>query len=424
MTAFAEAGTPALAQDELGVTITYVTREAGTELPPLSLLEPRELADEGLAGASLGIADNRTTGGFLGHDYTLNELIVPEGGDVAAAVQELLAAGERLFVADLLAEDLLAIADLPGAEDALILNARAQDDVLRTDACRPNVFHTMPSRAMKTDALAQFLVWKRWDRWFLIEGERPADQAFADALRRSADKLKGEIVEERTYAYAPTSRVTETGHIQVQRQMPVFTQDAPEYDVLLVADESDVFGEYLSYQTWDPHPIAGTQGLVPTAWHRAHEHWAGTQMQSRFEKHAGRWTRERDYTAWLGVRALGEAVARTGSNDPAVLRDYLRSEQFEIGAFKGEGLTFRTWNQQMRQPILLAAPRILVSVSPQEGFLHQRTPLDSLGFDEPESNCRLECRGRAGRHAAGRARRRRFTRKGRRRIRWTKARAS
>jgi hypothetical protein len=44
----------------------------------------------------------------------------------------------------------------------------------------------------------------------------------------------------------------------------------------------------------------------------------------------------------------------------------------------------------MRQPILLAAPRILVSVSLPEGFLHQRTPLDSLGFDEPESNCRLQ----------------------------------
>ena len=66
------------------------------------------------------------------------------------------------------------------------------------------------------------------------------------------------------------------------------------------------------------------------------------------------------------------------SNDPQVLRDYMRSDQFEIGAFKGEGLTFRTWNQQMRQPVLAAA-RILVSVSPQEGFLHQRTSLDSLG---------------------------------------------
>ena len=177
--------------------------------------------------------------------------------------------------------------------------------------------------------------------------------------------------------------------MQVQRQMPVFTQNAPEHDVILVADESDVFGEYLPYQTWDADPIAGTHGLVPTAWSRVHEQWAGTQMQNRFETHAGRWMRERDYTAWLGVRSLGEAVTRTNSNDPEVLRDYLRGAEFQIGAFKGEALTFRTWNQQMRQPILLAAPRILVSVSPQEGFLHQRTPLDTLGFDEPESSCRL-----------------------------------
>jgi len=381
---------PVSAAEEIEVPIVYVGRAEGSKLPPVSLLEPRHLPDEGLAGATLGIEDNKTTGGFLGHKYAMTELIVPEDGDLAAAVGDLLAAGERFFVADLLAEDLLAIADLPGAEDALIFNGRAQDDVLRTDECRPNVFHTVPSRAMKADALAQFLVWKRWNSWFLIQGERPADQAFADALRRSAAKFNGKIVEERTYAYEPTSRVTETGHVQVLRQMPVSTQEAPDYDVLLVADESDVFGEYLPYQTWDPHPIAGTQGLVPTAWSRAHEQWAGTQMQRRFEDHAGRWMRERDYTAWLGVRSLGEAVTRTNSNDPAALRDYLRSDQFELGAFKGEALTFRTWNQQMRQPILLAAPRILVSVSPQEGFLHQRTPLDSLGFDEPESNCRLE----------------------------------
>ena len=77
---------------------------------------------------------------------------------------------------------------------------------------------------------------------------------------------------------------------------------------------------------------------------------------------------ERDYAAWLAVRSIGEAVTRTSSNDPKALRDYLRGPEFAIGAFKGEGLTFRTWNQQMRQPILLAAPRTLVSVSPQEGF--------------------------------------------------------
>jgi ABC transporter substrate binding protein (PQQ-dependent alcohol dehydrogenase system) len=223
-----------------------------------------------------------------------------------------------------------------------------------------------------------------------MQGEKPADLAFAAALRRSAQKFNGKIVAERTYAYQPTARVTDTGHVQVQRQMPVFTQDVPDYDVLLVADESDIFGEYLPYHTWEPRPVAGTQGLVPTAWSRVTEQWGGTQMQNRFEEHAQRWMRERDYTAWLAARSVGEAVTRTGSVDPKALRDYLRSSAFEIGAFKGQGLTFRTWNQQMRQPILLTAPRMLVSVSPQDGFLHQRTPLDTLGFDEPESNCSLQ----------------------------------
>jgi ABC transporter substrate binding protein (PQQ-dependent alcohol dehydrogenase system) len=98
---------------------------------------------------------------------------------------------------------------------------------------------------------------------------------------------------------------------------------------------------------------------------------------------------ELDYTAWTAVRAIGEAVTRTNAADPATLHAYLVGDQFELAAFKGEGLTFRRWNQQLRQPILLAAARVLVSVSPQEGFLHQRTPLDTLGYDQPESRCQL-----------------------------------
>ena len=73
--------------------------------------------------------------------------------------------------------------------------------------------------------------------------------------------------------------------------------------------------------------------------------------------------RERDYTAWLGVRSIGEAVTRTSSNDPKVLRTYLRGDKFQLGAFKGEGLSFRPWNQQMRQPILLADDISVIDVA-------------------------------------------------------------
>jgi ABC transporter substrate binding protein (PQQ-dependent alcohol dehydrogenase system) len=378
---------PARAAGPVQATITYVTQEED-RVVPLSLLDTL-LPDEGLMGARQAITENQTTGRFLGHEYALAEVVVPEDGDLVAAFKDALAAGQRLFILDLRGEQILALADLPEAADAVLFNARAPDDRLRLDDCRANLFHVVPSRAMKADALAQYLVWKQWREWFLVHGTQEQDLAFAAALERAATKFGAKIVETRAYEYVATARRTDSGHIQIQSQIPVFTQDAPEHDVVLVADESDIFGEYLPYRTWDPRPVAGTQGLIASAWHRSQEQWGATQVQRRFEKFAGRWMFERDYTAWLTVRIIGEAVTRTGSADAQTIHDYLRSEQFEIAAFKGEPLTFRSWNQQLRQPILIVGPRMLVSVSPQQGFLHQRTPLDTMGYDEPESSCEL-----------------------------------
>jgi ABC transporter substrate binding protein (PQQ-dependent alcohol dehydrogenase system) len=381
VTAGAASGAP------LQVDVTYITRQEPVA-EPLSLVEPI-LEDEGVMGARQALAENQTTGQFLQHDYRLIERIVPEDGDPVAEFEAALAAGERLFISDLGAEQLLQLAPLADEAGALLFNARAPEDHLRTESCHDSVLHIAPSRAMKADALAQYLIWKQWPDWFLMHGTRPADVAFADAIRRAAQRYGAKIVEERAYEFVEFARRTDTGHVQVQRQMPVLTQDVPEYDVLIVADESDIFGEYLPYQTWDPRPVAGTQGLVPTAWSRVHEQWGGTQVQRRFEKFSGRWMTERDYNAWLAVRILGEAVTRTESADAQALHDYVLDDDFTIAAFKGEGLSFRPWNQQLRQPILLVNPRVLVSVSPQEQFLHQRTPLDTLGYDEPESDCRL-----------------------------------
>ena len=72
--------------------------------------------------------------------------------------------------------------------------------------------------------------------------------------------------------------------------------------------KSDEFGDYLSYHTFDPRPAAGTQGLVPSAWARPHEQWGATQLQERFLRQAKRWMTDRDYAAWMAVRAIGEAV--------------------------------------------------------------------------------------------------------------------
>ena len=211
--------------------------------------------------------------------------------------------------------------------------------------------------------------------------------AFADALRRAAKRFGGKIIAERTYAYSGGSRRTDTGHQQIQTQMPLLTQSLGEHDVILVADVEETFGDYLLFRTYEPRPVAGTHGLIAVSWHRSYEESAATQMQNRFERKAGRIMTERDYSAWLAVRTIGEIVTRTSSLDLPTLRAYLMSPRFEVAGFKSQGLNFRSWDRQLRQPILLAGPRALVSISPQDGFLHPKYLTDTLGYDEPETKC-------------------------------------
>jgi ABC transporter substrate binding protein (PQQ-dependent alcohol dehydrogenase system) len=359
-------------------TIVYLERQV--ERPPIlyNLEPPPE--DAGLMGARLGVADNATTGKFLGQTFVLDEVVVPPEMDFLPEAEALLAAGRRILVVNAPAADLLALADLPAAADALILNAGAPDDSLRNDACRANVLHTLPDRAMLADALAQFLMKRRWDEWFLIEGQGPGDAEWAAALRRSAEKFGAEIVAEKVWAFDADMRRN------AAQEAPAFTQ-GPDYDVVVTADEIEDWARYLPYNTWEARPIAGSEGLMPAAWSPALEQWGAVQLQNRFRKLAGRPMTSRDWAVWAGLRAVGEAVTRTKRNDAAALRAFLLSPDFELAGFKGRPLSFRGWNGQMRQPIPLAHARAMAALAPIEGYLHARSELDTLGHDEPESTC-------------------------------------
>lgn len=368
-----------------GATIkAAVIRVDAPRLPPISRLDLPP-ADLGFAGARLANADNATTGRFLGQDFTATEAAVAREGAIAA-VEAAIAEGAHFIVTLADAPTTLAMADA-AAGRALVVNAAAHDDALRNADCRSNLIHTAPSDAMLTDALAQFLVWKRWGRWFLIEGSHPQDKALADAYRRAATKFGAKIVESRVFEDTGGARRTDTGHVQVQAQMPVFTQSAPEHDVVIAADDAGIFAAYLPYHTWDARPVAGSAGLVPRSWHPALEAWGATQFQNRFEAQAGRPMRDEDYQVWMALRILGEAATRTGSADWPTLEAQIRSDKMELAAFKGQKLTIRDWDGQLRQPVLLTTGVLTASVSPQDAFLHQVSTLDTLGTDRPESTC-------------------------------------
>ncbi|MGO8840069.1 MAG: ABC transporter substrate-binding protein [Methyloceanibacter sp.] len=370
------------------VPIGFLKQEV-KQLIPLSRLHV-EPEDYGIAGAEMALMDNNTTGRFTKQQFALEVERVPIGGDAVAALQELVGSGHHFILVDAPAETLLRLSDSVKGQDVLLFNVRAEDEELRQEECRANVLHTAPDRYMLADALAQYLVWKKWQRWLVVKGVFPEDLAYLDAIERAAKRFGGTIVQEREYKETPGARRSDTGELQIQQQMPVFTQGAPDYDVLVVADEREVFGPYLPYRTWDPRPVAGTTGLVAMSWHPAHEQWGATQMQNRFQRLAKRFMWPVDYQAWIAVRAIGEGATRTHSGELAPVNDYIRGKDFNLAAFKGQKVTFRSWDGQLRQPIIVAGPDLPVSMSPQAGFLHQNAEVDTLGVDEPESKCKFK----------------------------------
>ncbi|WP_084623832.1 ABC transporter substrate-binding protein [Oceanospirillum beijerinckii] len=384
ITSYSTTAEAALKKPKLEVQIHYL-RMMPKVRPVLSNLMP-DPKNSGQAGAELGIKDNNTTGRFTGQHYQLNSQHFTSEEAFLAAVDQVINP-DALILVDA-PSHLLAKADSRAKDQgALLFNVGNSDDSLRTSQCLNNTLHTYPSRAMKTDALAQWLATRRFSDWLLIQGPEAEDKAYADALKRSAKRFGSKIVLEKQWSFDTDLRRT------AQKELPLFTQ-GPDYDVVLVADEAGDFGHYVPYNTWLPRPVAGTQGLTPTAWNKVVEQWGAAQLQSRFEKQHQRHMNDRDYAAWAAIRSISEAILQNkqqaGEQHKALpMKQFLIGDKFHLAAFKGHKLTYRNWNGQLRQPIPLVQPTSLVSQSPQAGYLHPVTELDTLGFDQQESQCQL-----------------------------------
>ena len=371
------------------VPIVYLGKEYEEPLP-LSYSE-KIVTDKGIQGARLIIKEANQAGTFVGFAFELVEAIVPANADVVAKAKEILAKGNAFIIADLEPKDLVAVADLPEAANSIIVNIRSNEEALRQELCRSNVFHIVPDWAMRADALGQYLIWKKWPRWFVIRGNTDADKEYVEMIKRTAARFGGKVVGEKVYDLPPGARNTDSGYQQVQGQIPMETESAPEHDVIWVANTDEGFGDYLMYRTYLPDPVVGTQGLQALAWDPSYTEYGAMHFQNGLPKLAKRKPVERDYTAWLGGRALTDGIMRSGKTTPPEVKAYLLSDQFKLEGFKGQAMSFRTWDHQLRQPIILGGgTRVPVSVSPQEGFLHPTNVTDTLGFDQPETKCKFK----------------------------------
>lgn len=380
---------PATAAKAQQVRIGYL----GQRRPEPAIYDEESLpADSGIAGAKIAMRDMKTTGRLTGQDFVLDEHLLARGEAPVDAAKALVAKGDGLLILDLPARDLLAVADALKDQPVQLFNITAEEDSLRQADCRANVTHIVPSRSMLTDALAQFLFMKQWRKVFLVTGKEPDDALYADAVRRSVKKFGMKLVGDKPWEFGNLARERADG--PTQSDALVFTRGTPA-DVIVVADEAGNFGDYIQYHTSEPKLVTGTQGLVPTTWSHVLDAWGSAQLQSRFVRTNKRVMRPLDYQAWVAVRAIGEAATRAKSGDPRTVFDFMLRPDFEIAAFKGVPVTVRPWDHQLRQPVLIVQPKMLVSVAPEPGFLNPVSPLDTLGFDKPESACHFAAGGKS-----------------------------
>lgn len=368
---------------ELKIEFLYLEVREKRPATLSNLVAPPE--DDGQIGMRLGIIDNNTTGKFLKHDYTAKEVVIKVGDDFKTRLDDILKTNKQSFiVANMAADKLLALANHPLAKDRLIFNASAKETELRLSQCSPNLLHTIPSRQMLTDSIAQFLTKKRWTKVMIIEGGQPGDKLFADQLRASAKKFRLKIVLDKKWPSSADMRRNAAAEV------PAFTQGA-DYDVIFIADEVKDFGQYVVFHSWLPRPVVGSHGLEPVAWHRVVEQWGAAQLQSRFKKLSKRVMGQKDYAAWAAIRTVAEAVTRLQTLDVQALKSYILGPKIRLAMFKGRYMSYRPWSGQMRQTIpLIHEGGAVVNLAPLEGFLHPKTELDTIGVDEGQAKCRVQ----------------------------------
>lgn len=335
-------------------------------------------------GSRLAMEDAQAIGRVIKVAFSMERATGKSVDELAQRIADWVSGGDVHFVlADLAAAPLKDLAHRLAGRPVLLFNISAPDDSLRGADCAANVLHTYPSDAMLADALMQYLATKGWLQILVLQGPAPEDAAMVAALQRSARKFQARIAAVRHFLLTNDPRNREQSNIDLMT-------GGARYDVVYVADSSGEFGRYVPYQTNMPRPVVGSAGLMPTAWSWSWNRDAAVQMQHRFERLSPpRRMNGADWAAWEAVKAVTEAVMRTQSTAFDTLKAFLLSDRLNLDTVKGNPGSFRTWDHQLRAPVLLGTADAVIERAPLPQFLHQTNVLDTLGIDAPETACRF-----------------------------------
>ena len=333
-------------------------------------------------GAELAVRGSRILGRAVKMKFSLDVAEGRTAADLISEVERVWTAGIRFFLIDADAAVVNAVAEATKGRELLLLNVSEPADILRGTGCRANLAHAIPSHAMLTDALAQFLAARKWRDVLVLKGPLPVDAAFAQAFEASARRFGVRVVKARDFVLGNDPREREKNNVALM------TAEG-DYDVVFLADTEGEFGRYVPYQTILASPVIGTEGLIAEAWHWAWERHGAPQLNQRFEKYAKRRMTGTDWAAWAAIKAIVESAVRTKSTDFKTVRAYLLGDELTLDGYKGTPSSFRPWDNQLRQPVLLRTHNAVIERAPIKGFLHPTENMDTLGYDRGDRRCRL-----------------------------------
>jgi len=305
---------------------------------------------------------------------TTQEVASPDAARAAAAAAEK--AGAAVLLTDLPTDWTLGVAD---AVKLPVLNLGDASDRLRAQDCRPRLFHLIPSERMRSDALAQTLVARKWTQLLLLTGPSPADAVRVATVQASIKRYGLKVVASKPFKVSADPRERDLAN-------PLLLTAGASYDAVWVVDSEGEFARALPYHTVLPRPVVGDGGLVPVAWHAQFERHGAPQVSRRFAKATKRPMTANDWAAWMAGKALvGAAVAAPKGPNAAWAQALAKNP---IDGSKGTAMTFRAWDGQLRQMMLLTDGQGVISQAPIDGLLHPSNVLDTLGADAPEKLCK------------------------------------
>lgn len=381
-TVLAGTGLGAQARD-LKIGMVYMPDDSRFDVKRLEKSYPGQPLGRPKAGAEVAIQESAFQLGNAGLKVTLQDVPMDSPAEGRKQVLALMQKGVRHFLLDLPGAAMAELSQELKAADVLLFNVSAPEDKLRRSDCSANLFHALPDESMMADAMAQFLTARKWTRILLLTNTSPADSSRIQTTRQAIKRYGIKVVADKPFKLSNDPRERDLGNVAL------LTAGA-DADAIWVVDTDGEFARDVPYRTNLPRPVVGSAGLVAEAWQTSWERHGAPQLTRRFKKAANRPMAGSDWAAWIATKAIIELAIQWP--DGRSHRNALRSADFGLDGFKGARLSFRPWDQQLRQPVFLAHGGVgggIAGVAPLEGFLHPKNNLDTLGSDEKESPCKL-----------------------------------